>query len=605
MRSFRKSIVVSVLSIFALGAVGCEYYKDDESLPPEGPEKTISEATKDSESYKSLEAKIIELQSAVETPPPSASDEELNALKEQIAQLQAAIEALKENPPGPADDGDTTGGGDTTGPTVKETAPKKDATKVSKTSNMTVSFSEEIDSGSVSGSSLNIEPSVGIEKVQVLNKDIVFVQLADMQVGTKYTVTVKKDGVKNMAGNPMAADYPWSFTTKTAAEVAAANACVTAAEKAAGKKCGGKDRPPCCESTKPAPAGTASTASAGGAESPAAAESPEPAGAVQDIRVYFQTGKFDGSGTNAGIDIEFCPSPAAFGQPTCHKFTIDPDPNKDSFENGSYEYVMASNPEQMKPVGSFNIAGLTTDDIKYLRVINKGGGDHQPWLLNGIKVEAKVNDNWQLLYANPAVHRWLNSNEPWQYASFGPADTAVLAVIHTGDVNKAGTDDTIRVYLPKEGSIDPATQNQMDKQSKNNPHLLLGTGDEIYMDLGWNDHVDDGYDDFEKNDRTAYGSYFYNDDPVQKKFRIWKEADGDNGGWRLGDVDVYIYHPGSQEFLADKKCYYFTASPNVWIEDDTREYPTSGYKNATLTTGGACNDLLKISCSAGSLGCIK
>lgn len=103
MKTFNSKILgtlpaVAVL-VFGLMTSGCEYATQEAvgQLPP-GTQKNISEGSSDSETYRSLRAQIEELQSQVANPAPSMSEEELNALKAQIARLQGLIEALGNTP---------------------------------------------------------------------------------------------------------------------------------------------------------------------------------------------------------------------------------------------------------------------------------------------------------------------------------------------------------------------------------------------------------------------------------------------------------------------------------------------------------------------------
>jgi methionine-rich copper-binding protein CopC len=107
---------------------------------------------------------------------------------------------------------------DTTPPTVANTDPADNATSVPVDKTISVTFSEEVQQGagfnqialkdakndtvgcsvSVSGNTLTIDPN------------------ADLAYATRYTVTIPAVAVKDLAGNALAQDYTFSFTTQAA-----------------------------------------------------------------------------------------------------------------------------------------------------------------------------------------------------------------------------------------------------------------------------------------------------------------------------------------------------------------------------------------------------
>ncbi|WP_411374071.1 Ig-like domain-containing protein [Arthrobacter sp. MPF02] len=121
--------------------------------------------------------------------------------------------------------GDSTGGGgttDTTAPTVTATSPADKATDVAVGTNVTGTLSEAIDAASVSSSSFTLATGTTAVSAAVTydstNKVATLNPGADLAAGTTYTATLKggTGGVKDLAGNPMAADKVWTFTTATA-----------------------------------------------------------------------------------------------------------------------------------------------------------------------------------------------------------------------------------------------------------------------------------------------------------------------------------------------------------------------------------------------------
>lgn len=110
---------------------------------------------------------------------------------------------------------------DTTAPTVTSRAPAPDASGVGPGGNVTATFSEALDTATVSGSTFSLAPASGpAVSATVSNSPSNLATLdptADLQPGITYTATLKGGaaGIKDAAGNPLADDVSWSFTTAT------------------------------------------------------------------------------------------------------------------------------------------------------------------------------------------------------------------------------------------------------------------------------------------------------------------------------------------------------------------------------------------------------
>jgi hypothetical protein len=112
--------------------------------------------------------------------------------------------------------------GDTTPPTVAATTPAAGATAVASSSNVTGTFSEAMNGASISSSTFTLTAAgtttpvpAGVTYtggVATLNPD------SDLAPSTQYTATIKggASGVKDLAGNALAADKTWTFTTAAA-----------------------------------------------------------------------------------------------------------------------------------------------------------------------------------------------------------------------------------------------------------------------------------------------------------------------------------------------------------------------------------------------------
>ncbi|MBD2441081.1 DUF4082 domain-containing protein [Nostoc sp. FACHB-110] len=111
----------------------------------------------------------------------------------------------------------TTNTPDTTPPTVTATTPSNNATGVSTTTAVTATFNEALDTATI-GSNFELrDPSTTLVNASIsyANNTATLVPSAALAANTTYTATVKggATGVKDLAGNALAANYSWSFTT--------------------------------------------------------------------------------------------------------------------------------------------------------------------------------------------------------------------------------------------------------------------------------------------------------------------------------------------------------------------------------------------------------
>ncbi|MDQ0662843.1 uncharacterized protein with LGFP repeats [Arthrobacter ulcerisalmonis] len=116
---------------------------------------------------------------------------------------------------------DPTGGGstDTTAPTVTPTSPAAGATGVAATVNVTGTFSEGMDPSTITTNTFTLTdgtaPVAAAVAYDAPGKVATLDPGADLAAGTTYTATIKggTTGVKDVAGNALAADQTWTFTT--------------------------------------------------------------------------------------------------------------------------------------------------------------------------------------------------------------------------------------------------------------------------------------------------------------------------------------------------------------------------------------------------------
>ena len=107
---------------------------------------------------------------------------------------------------------------DLTAPTATPVSPTDGATGVPLTGSAIVEFSESIDPSSLDGTTFLLQPAAGGPSVvanvsyDAPTKRGKLVPVGSLQAGTQYSVTVAT-GVRDLAGNSLAAPLSWSFTT--------------------------------------------------------------------------------------------------------------------------------------------------------------------------------------------------------------------------------------------------------------------------------------------------------------------------------------------------------------------------------------------------------
>ena len=112
------------------------------------------------------------------------------------------------------------GGGDTTPPTVASTTPAAGATGIGVNANVTATFSEPMGATSITTTTVQLKDPTGAVVAAAVTYDPA-TSTATLDPGaalassTTYTATVRggTSGVKDGAGNALAADKTWSFTT--------------------------------------------------------------------------------------------------------------------------------------------------------------------------------------------------------------------------------------------------------------------------------------------------------------------------------------------------------------------------------------------------------
>ncbi|MEP7375512.1 MAG: Ig-like domain-containing protein [Chitinophagaceae bacterium] len=117
---------------------------------------------------------------------------------------------------------DCGGGVDNTPPTVSNVSPVNGATGVGTSTTVTATFNEAINASTVTSSTVQLRNSANTLIAATLSTagtQVILTPSAALATSTLYTVTITggASGVKDLAGNALANNYSWSFTTGTTA----------------------------------------------------------------------------------------------------------------------------------------------------------------------------------------------------------------------------------------------------------------------------------------------------------------------------------------------------------------------------------------------------
>jgi len=106
-------------------------------------------------------------------------------------------------------------GVDTTPPEVVSTSPAADATGVAIDTAVSVTFNEAMDESTITTSSFTLDGVSGSVSYNPATYTATFTPSADLAYSTTYTATLST-AITDVAGNPLASAYSWSFTTASA-----------------------------------------------------------------------------------------------------------------------------------------------------------------------------------------------------------------------------------------------------------------------------------------------------------------------------------------------------------------------------------------------------
>ena len=107
---------------------------------------------------------------------------------------------------------------DNTPPTVTTVSPTSGATGVSATANAVANFSEAINSSTVTGTTFLLRDAANnlvLASISTSGNQITLNPSSSLAAAATYTATIigGASGVKDLAGNALASNFTWSFTT--------------------------------------------------------------------------------------------------------------------------------------------------------------------------------------------------------------------------------------------------------------------------------------------------------------------------------------------------------------------------------------------------------
>ena len=203
----------------------------------------------------------------------------------------------------------------------------------------------------------------------------------------------------------------------------------------------------------------------------------------------------------------------------------------------------------------------------------------------------------KIAYLNPCAHHWIDEKEPNNEVRFSSNDTAVCVVTSAADVE--GAEGYISIDMSIKYEMDGDELEKMIQLGQQGPsmHVIRLDGAQnprAIMNLDW---TAGDYTDFKRGRTTSYGASFFNADPTLKKFRLislfndpttpFFNLSDDQvklfrhaGTVALEKAEIFVFHPGSYEFLQDSVCDYSKVTQEgkpTWITEKTDgNYPSNG-----------------------------
>jgi hypothetical protein len=123
------------------------------------------------------------------------------------------------------------GNSGTTAPVVSSVVPLNNAGSVAINTKIAVTFSEAMDQATINGTTFTVVNTTAggtavTGTVTSVGQNAVFTPAADLAVSTLYTVTITT-GARDKAGNALASNFVWSFTTGTTEDTTAPTVTLT------------------------------------------------------------------------------------------------------------------------------------------------------------------------------------------------------------------------------------------------------------------------------------------------------------------------------------------------------------------------------------------
>jgi N-acetylneuraminic acid mutarotase len=130
---------------------------------------------------------------------------------------------------------------DTRRPTVSSTAPAPNASNIALNTSIRATFSEAMDPSSITAATFRVADSNGntvVGTVSSASRDATFLPASALAAVTAYTATLTT-GVRDAAGNPLAAAHAWTFSTAAIPDTTPPS--VVSTSPADGSSCAGTD----------------------------------------------------------------------------------------------------------------------------------------------------------------------------------------------------------------------------------------------------------------------------------------------------------------------------------------------------------------------------
>ena len=106
---------------------------------------------------------------------------------------------------------------DNTPPTISSTSPVNGATVVQINAAISILFSEELDSSTITNTNITVSPAISytVAKDSTNPNKVLIIPSTNLALSTVYTIT-SKVGLRDIAGNPLPSQSSFSFTTSSA-----------------------------------------------------------------------------------------------------------------------------------------------------------------------------------------------------------------------------------------------------------------------------------------------------------------------------------------------------------------------------------------------------